>query len=198
LAFEAGGNVGLALRTWPADHVVKCLVSYHPDDDEALRTTQIASIKTLAQACAATGHELLLEVIPPAHLEQQDDTLARAMAQIYEAGVQPDWWKLPPPSERGWALLEAVIQAADPQCRGILLLGLEASEDALLTAFQIGARQKLCRGFAVGRTLFASAAQAWFAGQIDEAAVVTDVASRYQRLIRIWQQARSLALSRQR
>lgn len=198
LAFEAGGNVGLALRTWPADHVVKCLVSYHPDDEALLKATQLDSIKTLAQACAETAHELLLELIPPAHMEQQDDTLARSVAQIYRAGVQPDWWKLPPPSERGWALLEAEIQAADPHCRGVLLLGLEASEDSLWASFQIGARQKLCRGFAVGRTLFAPAAQAWFAGELDDSGVVAEVATRYQRLIRVWQQARSLAMNHQR
>jgi 5-dehydro-2-deoxygluconokinase len=71
------------------------------------------------------------------------------------------------------------------------LLGLEASESQLWASFQVGARQRLCRGFAVGRTLFASAAKAWFAGEIDDSDVVADVATRYQRLIRIWQQAES-------
>ena len=33
LAFEAGADVALALRAWPTEHVAKCLVSYHPDDD---------------------------------------------------------------------------------------------------------------------------------------------------------------------
>lgn len=191
LGFEAGGNVGLALRTWPADHVAKCLVSYHPDDEASLQQSQLATVTTLAQACEQTGHELLLELIPPAHMQQDDDTLARSIAQVYAAGVRPAWWKLPPPSDRGWALLEAQVQAHDPHCRGVLLLGLEASEEALRASFEIGARWTLCRGFAVGRTLFASAAQAWFAGELDDSGVIADVASRYQRLIRIWQQERS-------
>jgi len=56
----------------------------------------------------------------------------------------------------------------------------------------VAARQPICKGFAVGRTLFAAAAQSWFEGQLDDAGVVADVAARYQRLIRMWQQARTL------
>ena len=32
LAFEAGNALGLHLRTWPGEHVAKCLVHLHPDD----------------------------------------------------------------------------------------------------------------------------------------------------------------------
>jgi 5-dehydro-2-deoxygluconokinase len=191
LAFEAGLNVGLALRTWPSDHVVKCLVSYHPDDEAALMQRHLQTIGALTDACASTGHELLLELIPPRHERQEDDVVPRAVAQLYEAGIRPAWWKLPPLTEQAWGQLDACIRRHDPHCRGVLLLGLEASESQLWASFQVGARQRLCRGFAVGRTLFASAAKAWFAGEIDDSDVVADVATRYQRLIRIWQQAES-------
>jgi 5-dehydro-2-deoxygluconokinase len=191
LEFEAGGNVGLALRGWPADHVVKCLVSCHPDDETELQRAQTDAVQALAQACDTTGHELLLELVPPSHLPQQEDTVARAMAHLYQAGVRPAWWKLPPPTEPGWARVADCIQAHDPHCRGVLLLGLEASEDTLQRAFQVAARQPMCRGFAVGRTLFGAAALAWFAGTLDDAGVVADVATRYRRLIRLWQHARA-------
>jgi 5-dehydro-2-deoxygluconokinase len=189
LAFEAGGNLGLALRTWPQDHVAKCLLAYHPDDDPALRADQWRSVATLSEACHLTGHDLLLELIPPSSLPQDDDTVPRAVAQLYERGLRPAWWKLPPLTPNGWMRLSAVIERHDPWCRGVLLLGLEASEEELQASFRTGARQRLCRGFAVGRTLFAAAAQRWFAGQLDDAGVIADVASRYQRLIRLWQQA---------
>ena len=35
------------------------------------------------------------------------------------------------------------------------------------------------RGFAVGRTIFADAARAWLAGEIDDAAAVDDMAERF-------------------
>ena len=46
-----------------AEHVVKCLVRYHPDDPEMLRRGRSAQLLCLLSACRATRHELLLEVI---------------------------------------------------------------------------------------------------------------------------------------
>ncbi len=198
LAFEAGANVGLALRTWPAEHVVKCLLAHHPDDEPALVRRQLDTVLGLAEACQRTGHELLLEVIPPRDSASPDDTLARALAQIYAAGIRPDWWKLPPPmTAAAWALIGQVIESADPYCQGVLLLGLEASEDRLGQGFRASAGQPLCRGFAVGRSLFAHAAAAWFAGTLDDAAMVADIAARYQRLIRLWCDSRRAVLVQQ-
>lgn len=190
LAFEAGQNLGLALRTWPAEQVVKCLVLHHPDDPPELAARQIASVAALSDACIRTGHELLLELIPPTTLPCDEFTAVRGVAQLYDAGIKPDWWKLPPPSVPAWDALATCIERHDPHCRGVLLLGLEASEDQLWSAFRAARGQTWCRGFAVGRTLFAQAALAWFAGLVDDAAVVADIATRYQRLIRIWQMAR--------
>jgi 5-dehydro-2-deoxygluconokinase len=190
LAFEDGRHVGLALRSWPREQVVKCLVSHHPDDAPPLAQEQLASVAQLARACHDTGHELLLELIPPRELPQRSDTLARGVAQIYEAGIAPDWWKLPPPDAAGWQALSAVIEHHDPHCHGVLLLGMEASEDQLWQSFQVAAAQPLCRGFAVGRTVFSDAAAAWFAGTLDDAGVIADVATRYQRLIGLWCEAR--------
>jgi 5-dehydro-2-deoxygluconokinase len=51
----------------------------------------------------------------------------------------------------------------------------------------------LCKGFAVGRTLFAEAAAAWFAGELDDAGVIAEVATRYRRLIRLWQDSQETA-----
>ena len=192
LDFEDGCNVGLALRTWPQEHVVKCLVYHHPDDEAGLAAQQVASVGLLAQACNATGHELLLEVIPPRGMATDDETLARALRQFYAAGIHPDWWKLPPPSsEAAWRHIEDVIASNDPLCRGVLLLGMEASEQALREGFRTAATRPLCKGFAVGRSLFAEAAHGWFAGTLDDAAVVEQVAASYQRLIEFWTEARA-------
>lgn len=195
LAFEDRDQVGLALRTWPAEQVVKCLLSHHPDDDSEMAQQQIASVRALALACRTTGHELLLELIPPRDLPSASDTVARGVQQIYSAGIRPDWWKLPPPDVQGWALLSEIVARHDPHCRGVLLLGLEATEAQLWHGFQASAGQTLCKGFAVGRTLFADAAAAWFASDLDDSGVVAEVATRYRRLIRIWQESRAAGLN---
>ncbi|MEO8079526.1 MAG: 5-dehydro-2-deoxygluconokinase, partial [Caldimonas sp.] len=191
LAFEAGIDLALALRAWPTEHVAKCLVSYHPDDPAALRTAQLDSLCALQHACIGTDRELLIEVIPPRDLPAAADTLARALVQIYDAGVRPDWWKLPPPeSAPAWQAIEDAIARHDPHCRGVLLLGQEASEDDLSKGFALAAPHAVCKGFAVGRSIFAAAATAWFDGRMSDEAVVESVAERYARLIALWQQHR--------
>jgi 5-dehydro-2-deoxygluconokinase len=191
LAFEEGMNVGLALRGWPTEQVVKCLLALHPDDPAPLSQQQLDSVLALQQACQGTGHELLLELIPPREMPSGADTLPRAMQRVYDAGIRPDWWKLVPPADvQAWAAISNVIRTHDAQCRGVLLLGLEASEDVLAQGFRAAAGEPLCKGFAVGRSIFGDAANAWLAGQLDDAGVVADVATRYQRLISLWLQSR--------
>jgi 5-dehydro-2-deoxygluconokinase len=117
--------------------------------------------------------------------------LARALDAIYAAGVRPDWWKLPPPgSDAAWDRIAESISRHDPHCRGVLLLGLEASEDALARSFAMAAPHAICRGFAVGRSIFAPAAAAWFAGSASDDEVVADIAARYSRLVALWRKAR--------
>jgi 5-dehydro-2-deoxygluconokinase len=194
LQFEAGNHLALAMRSWPGEHVAKCLVSYHPDDPQALREAQIERLTELQRASVATFHEFLIEVIPPRHLPADETTVARAIEQIYAASVCPDWWKLPPAeSAAAWEHITRAIRRNDAHCRGVLVLGLEASEDALEASFRIAAPHAICRGFAVGRSIFAESAAAWFAGRCNDAAVITDVAQRYTRLIRLWDEARASA-----
>lgn len=195
LAFEGGSQLAITLRAWPTEHVAKCLVSYHPDDAPELRSLQLEQLRALRDACLATDREFLVEVIPPRQMSSGGDTLARALEQIYAAGVRPDWWKLPPQdTHAAWEAVAAAIARGDPHCRGVLLLGLEASEDDLQESFAIAAPHAVCKGFAVGRSIFAEAAAAWFKGECGDDEVVSLVATRYARLIRLWQQARSGAL----
>ncbi|MCY7387755.1 MAG: DUF2090 domain-containing protein, partial [Burkholderiales bacterium] len=190
VAFETGPNVGLVLRTWPAEHVVKCLVFYHPDDSDDLKATQIASMRELSDACHHTGHELLLEIIPPERAGEDTNAVGRAMSQLYDAGIRPDWWKLPPSTDpRIWHALGALIETRDKYCQGMLVLGLEASTTTLEASFAAAAGESRCRGFAVGRTIFSEPAAAWFSGTATDADVVAEIARNYRDLITLWDRA---------
>lgn len=192
LEFEAGDNIGLELLSWPQEQVVKCLAFYHPDDDQALRQHQEEKMLALYQACRATNHELLLEIIPPSDSDVVEDTLSRSLDNLYARGIFPDWWKLPPQeTSAAWAQIAAVIEKHDPRCRGILLLGLGASEDKLKRGFELASGQPLCKGFAVGRSVFQSAAEQWFAGNIGDDEVIEQVGVNYTRLVQLWAQRES-------
>jgi len=192
LRFEGAADVGTVLREWPTEHVVKCLVSYHPDDGWAIRNEQEQQILTLFDACRRTAHEFLLEVIPPKDLSRDDNTLARAIERIYGLGVYPDWWKLPTLTETqaAWTAITETIERRDPLCRGVVLLGLDAPMDGLAASLRLAAKQPLCKGFAVGRTIFGAAADAWFAGDLGDDAAVAMMRNAYAALIEIWLGAR--------
>jgi 5-dehydro-2-deoxygluconokinase len=194
LRFEGGPDVGVTLREWPLEHVVKCLVQYHPDDAPDMRDEQDRLLLALFDASRATRHELLLEIIPPRSMPADDRTVAQVLDHLYDIGIYPDWWKLPPPpSEQAWAEIQEVIARRDPNCRGVLLLGLEAPEAELMAAFALAARQPWCRGFAVGRTIFGGPAEDWFAGRIDDDEAVRRIAASYGSLVAAWQDARAAA-----
>ena len=195
LEFEGDPDVGLTLREWPRRHCVKCLVFYHPADPAELRATQERRAVRLHAACRTLGLELLLEVIANrGRLPIDDDTVPAALARFYELGVAPDWWKLPPPpGPAGWIATERVVRQNDPYCRGVLLLGLEAPADELASAFAVAADAPICKGFAVGRTIFGAPAEDWFAGRIDDDQAVERMATSYARLIDLWRSGRPSA-----
>ena len=110
---------------------------------------------------------------------------------IYAAGVKPDWWKLlPPSSDAEWQRVEDSIQKHDPYCRGVLLLGMEASAEELERSFAAAARHPVCKGFAVGRSIFMDAARLWFSNQMTDRGVVAAVGKNYSNLLRMWRKAR--------
>ena len=68
-------------------------------------------------------------------------------------------------------------------------MGDEASLEELEGAFETARRQRICKGFAVGRAIFGDAAEAWFSGRLDDAGVVSVVAENYG--VATWQRARA-------
>jgi 5-dehydro-2-deoxygluconokinase len=197
LEFEGGADVGASLREWPLGQVVKCLVQYHPDDDAALKARQLRQLQRLFHAARATRHELLVEVIAASTGPVDDGTLASALGELYAAGLRPDWWKLEPQADAAaWAAIAAAIEAHDPLCRGVLVLGQSARPEALAAAFETAAGFDVIKGFAVGRTIFEAPARAWLAGEIDDAAATDRLAEGFAALMRSWRSAKARARSR--
>lgn len=192
LEFEASADVATEIREWPYNHVVKCLVLAHPDDDPLLRERQERQVLRLFDACRKTHHELLLEAIVPAGMESGPDTVSRLMQRFYDLGVKPDWWKLEPTSDAAtWSKIQDVILGNDPDCRGVVILGLAASDEVLLRSFSTARAFPVVKGFAVGRTIWADAAREWLAGRIDDEQALVVLVERFGVLVRGWQAALS-------
>ncbi len=206
LRFDGGACIGTQLVHWPREQVVKCLVHYHPDDDVDLRLEQEASLQELWTATRDTGHELLLEVIPPrgqaaltdANPEADADAaVLRAVTRLYTIGLKPEWWKLAPMQAAGWAALAALVAARDPQCRGAVILGLNQPLAKLARGFE-AATHPIVKGFMVGRTLWVAPAQDWLRGDASDESFVAAVAANFETLVDAWRSSRSTSSSTRR
>ncbi len=190
--FAGSPDVGLELRSWPQNHVVKCLAFYHVDDAPELRERQERQLSRLFAACRETGHELLVEIIAPTDLPTDDRSTARALQRLYDIGIMPDWWKLEPSANgAAWANIVDVIERNDPYCRGVVLLGLSSPIPDLIASFETAAPFRLIRGFAVGRSIFHDVAEEWLSDRIADDEAIETMSSRLSALVQGWRSARA-------
>jgi 5-dehydro-2-deoxygluconokinase len=176
------------LRTWPTDHIAKVLAYAHPSDPETMWRAQVAELIRLQTICSTEAREYLLELQPSPGKTYAVADVANLMDRFYAEGLQPDWWKLPPArTAETWTRAGDVIRARDAFCRGILVLGQTSTPEELKLAFDACAAEPLCRGFAVGRSVFLEASKAWLLDDATDARLVEEVAERFQWFITTWE-----------
>jgi 5-dehydro-2-deoxygluconokinase len=186
--FVGGPNPAATLRAWPEEHVVKCNLYMHPDDDGEMREIQEQRVLRLYDACLVNDRRLLLEVQASPGTTYDGDSVARLLGRFYEIGVRPEWWKIPPnPDPALWARIGDVVREHDPYCAGLLVLGQAMEEERLAESFAAAASEPLCRGFAIGRSIYGEPARRWLAGEIGDEELVSSVAQRYGRMNALWQ-----------
>lgn len=193
LRFEAGPSLASRLQQWPREHVVKCLVQYHPDDPADLRLSQEDQLRHLWEATRQSGHELLLEVIPPDGTlagKPPDDAVLRSVRRLYNLDIRPEWWKLGVMAAESWNALDQLVAQRDPHCRGAVILGLNQPLPALLRGFA-QARAPVVKGFMIGRSVWQEPAVAWLRGDIEDAELVHRIATSFRTLIAGWQTSRN-------
>jgi len=188
LRFEFTQDVGGRITDWPVEHAIKVLCFFHPDDPAELRAQQIDKLQVAHDAARKVGRDILIEIIASKHGALKSDTTARALTELYDAGLRPDWWKLEPQADvSAWAAIDAVIEARDPFCRGVVLLGLEAPHDVLEAGFAAARSSRSVKGFAVGRTIFAESAKGWLAGNVSDEQAVDEMARKFGALVEVWE-----------
>lgn len=190
LQFDWGRSIGSQLVGWPKEQVIKCLVQLHPDEQVVHRLEQEAQVKALYDAAQLSGHELLLEVIPPKRMTAAPDTVYRAVKRLYNLGIYPEWWKLEAMDAAQWQAIDQLVLERDPYCRGVVLLGLQASIEALGASFDAAGASRTCRGFMVGRTIFHEPCRRWLAGEIGDAELIAGVRRNFEQLVAAWRRSR--------
>lgn len=187
-------DLAVAMENFQGRHTLKCLVFHHPDDDEDLQAEQMRRLNRLYQLAHANHLELLLEILPPSPKITgmlSAEQMVSSIELVYDNEIFPDWWKIAAPAtQEDWDLVSKTISKRDEHCRGILLLGAEKPLDELKQQFALAAKQPLCKGYAIGRSIFSAPARDWIAGKINDDEAIKQLSDNFTTIINSWEEAR--------
>ncbi len=186
LTFEAGNRLFEKMRSWPVEHVAKCLVAYDPSHPEQLRSEQEAALIALQNAANATGRRWLLEVIPP-DFRNNPSLVAQSVEVLYHQGLYPTWWKLPALDDFGqWTEIARIVRKYDPHCAGVIVLGLDQPLAELTPKLKFAKDSGIGVGFAIGRSIWRRPAEQWFAKEIDDRHAIALIESAFNSVVSTW------------
>ncbi len=187
---------------------VKVLVRYNPDGDAEVNRRQTARLKTLSDWLHANDYKFLFELLVPAEDAQLDavggDTdrydaelrpalMQRAMAELQEAGVEADIWKIEGVEAREDAEMLAQ-QARSGEGRedvACVLLGRGASDEKVDHWLRQAAPVEGFLGFAIGRSIYKKALSGFLAGDVERSAAAESIADSYLRFVQVYDDAES-------
>ncbi|MDZ7312884.1 MAG: DUF2090 domain-containing protein, partial [candidate division KSB1 bacterium] len=196
--FEYGEEFGTHIEKF-APTFVKVLVRYNAEDNVEMNRRQSSRLARLSDYCHATRRKFMFELLVPASKAQLEkvggdkrkyDTeirpglMARAIAELQAAGVEPDVWKLEGLEKADD--YKAIVAQARSQGRnqvGMIVLGRGEDETKVRTWLKIGANVDGVIGFAVGRTVFWDALAGYKNGRHNRETAVTMVANNYKGLV---------------
>ena len=184
----------------------KVPVRYNPRDDEALNARQRDRLKKLSGYCSDTGRGFMFELLVPATAAQLDTVqgdkkaydlnlrcglMLEAMAQLQDAGIEPDIWKIEGFDKREDC--ERVVKQAQRCNRTMvhcIVLGRGADlaqvEHWLTTAASVPG----FIGFAVGRTSFWDALVDFEAQKATRHEAVDRIAGHFRHWVDIFERGR--------
>ena len=128
VVFDRGRSIGttlIALAAGARRQVPRR--SIHPDDAVDNRLEQEAQIRALYDAVQASGHELLLEIIPPQVAAARRRTPCyRAMKRLYNLEHLSRVVEARADGRGAVAAIDALIAERDPYCRGVRVARAQA------------------------------------------------------------------------
>ena len=198
---EYGDDYAAHIEAFEPDFV-KVLVRYNPDGDRDMNRRQAARLAKLSHWLAPRPTKLLFELIVPpephqlAALESEPGSFAAelrpqltatAIAELQEAGVEPDVWKVEGlESGADYRVVADAARAGGRDGVACVVLGAGADEATVAHWLREAAGVEGFIGFAIGRTIFWGPLTAWLAGTMDRETAVEAIADNYRRTIELY------------
>src|SRR5438309_9680658 len=192
--FEYGGAFGEHIEKFDPDFS-KVLVRYNPEGDAEMNRRQLERLRRLSDWLHERDRKFLFELLVPAEAQQLEsvggdsdrydselrpELMRRAIAELQDAGVEPDIWKIEGVDDR--ADCEALVRQARAGGRdGVVcvVLGRGADDDKVDQWLRAGAPVDGYVGFAIGRSIWDAPLKAFLVGSTSREAAAAQVASSY-------------------
>jgi myo-inositol catabolism protein IolC len=202
--FEYGEEFGAHIERYDPDFS-KVLVRYNPDGDAELNRRQAERLRRLAEWLHERERKFLFELLVPAEpgqlesvggdsdrydAELRPDLMRGAIAELQDAGVEPDIWKIEGVDDR--ADCERIAQQARSGGRdGVVcvVLGRGADDDKVDEWLRTGAPVDGYVGFAIGRSIWGGPLKDFLDGSSSREDAAAQVADNYLRFVDVYRQA---------
>jgi len=201
--FEYGEDFGAHIERFDPDFS-KVLVRYNPDGDAAMNERQVGRLKRLADWLHENDRKFLFELLVPAEeaqlaavggdverydAELRPELMRRAIAEIQDAGIEVDVWKIEGVDERSDAqMLAEQTRAGGRDGVVCVLLGRGASDEKVEHWLRQAAPVEGFVGFAIGRSIWWDALKGFLAGTLPRAEAADQIAEKYLRFVRVYEQ----------
>ena len=206
--FEYGDEFGAHIERYDPDFS-KVLVRYNPAGDAEMNQRQAGRLRRLSDWLHEHDRKLLFELLVPAEKAQlasvdgdtdrydtelRPDLMIGAIAELQDAGIESDIWKIEGVDER------ADCERIAAQCRGgerdgvvCVVLGRGADNDKVDDWLRQGAPVDGYVGFAIGRSIWGDPLEGWIDGSASREDAASQIAENYLRFIRVYDEAGSAA-----
>jgi myo-inositol catabolism protein IolC len=206
--FEYGDEFGAHIERFDPDFS-KVLVRYNPEGDVAMNERQAGRLARLADWLHERGRKFLFELLVPAEeaqlaavdgnaerydAEMRPDLMIRAIAELQDAGVEPDIWKIEGVDAR------AECERIAAQCRAdgrdaivCIVLGRGADDSKVDHWLREAAPVEEYVGFAIGRSIWGNPLEGFIGGSVSRENAAVKIAANYLRFIDVYAAAKAPA-----
>lgn len=205
--FQYGEDFGEHIERYDPDFS-KVLVRYNPAGDQAENEQQLAKLKRLSDWLTQHQRKFLFELLVPAEeaqlqqvggdvdrydAELRPELMREAIAEIQDAGIEVDVWKIEGVEERTDCEM-LVSQARSGGREGVtcVVLGRGANDAKVDHWLQQAAPVDGFVGFAIGRSIWWNPLKAYVDGKIERIAGAQQIAENYLRFVHVYERAEGM------
>ena len=202
--FEYGEEFGDHIERYDPDFS-KVLVRYNPDGDAEMNQRQAERLRRLGDWLHEHDRKFLFELLVPAEDDQlasvdgdtdrydaelRPELMRRAIAELQDAGVEADIWKIEGVDERAdCEQLAAQCRAGERDGVVCVVLGRGADDDKVDHWLRQGAPVEGYVGFAIGRSIWDEPLKGFLDGGLSREDAAAKVADNYLRFVEVYTSA---------